>query len=95
MKHGEGGEAGCRVGAITGFVDIRVCRTTDSDVGVPDANIALGGACHVDLKNNCPRCDICDGEAHVLDLCNPGLSSSTHHDYRFRIVTIAKVATKT
>ena len=45
MKHGESGEAVCLVGLITGYVDIRVCRATDSDVGVPDANIALSGAC--------------------------------------------------
>lgn len=95
MKHGEGGKAGSRVGAITGAVDIRVGRATDSDVGVPDADIALSGACHVDLKNDCPRGDICDGEAHVLDLCNSGLSRITHHDHRLGVVAVTKVATKT
>ena len=95
MKHGESGKARCRVRAITGLVDVRVCRATDSDVRVPDANIALGEACHVYLKNYGPRGDICDGEAHVLNLCNSGLSRITYHDYRFRIVTVTKVATKT
>ena len=95
MKHGESGEAGCRVGAVTGLVNVRVCRTTHGDVRVPDANIALGRACHVDLKNYGTGGDICDGEAHVLDLCKSGLSRITYHDHRSGIVTVTKVATKT
>ncbi len=68
MDHCERGHAVCRVGVAAGDVDVRVGCAADRDVRIPDAHVALLGACHVYLQDDGTGRDVSDCEAHVLDL---------------------------
>lgn len=70
----EGGLAAVCVLVGAGFVDGGVGCAADGDDGVPEADVAGGGAGHVYLEDDGAGEDFGDGEAHVLDFCDAGLA---------------------
>ena len=92
MDHGESGQTSCCVGTAAGDVDVRVSHSADRDMGVPKSDVSGSGACHVDLEDDGTGSNIRDGETHVLDLCNAGLSWLAYHDDRSRFVLVPKGA---
>ena len=95
MDHSEGGHAGSGIRAAAGDVDVGVGRATDCDVGVPDADVAGLGACHVDLQDDGARRDISDCEAHVLDLGDADVTGVADLDDGFGVVGVAESGTDT
>ena len=92
MDHGESGQTSCCVRTAAGDIDVRISHSADRDMGVPETDVTGFGACHVDLKDNCARGNVCDGETNVLDLCYAGLSRLTNHNDGSRIVLVPKKA---
>ena len=92
MDHGESGQTSCCVRTAAGDIDVRISHSADRDMGVPETDVARFGACHIDLKDDCARGNVRDGETHILDLCHAGLSRLTNHYDRSRIVFVPKKA---
>lgn len=68
VEHEERGLAGAGVRVGAGGVDLRVDGATDAEMRVPDTDVALGRAGHVDLHEDGAGEDLGDGEQHVADL---------------------------
>lgn len=82
VEHEERGLTGAGVRVRAGGVDLRVDGASDAEVRVPDADVALGRAGHVDLHEDGAGEDLGDGEQHVADLRDAdvaGVSDLQHH----------------
>ena len=93
MHHCEGGLAACSVGAAAGDVDVCVGGAADGDVGIPEADVAGLGACHVDLQDDGAQRDVGDCEAHVLDLGDADVAGFADLDDGRGVVGVAEEAT--
>lgn len=76
-------------------IDFRVDATTDTDVRVPEADIALILSGHVDLDDDGTVQNIRHCKEHVRDLSNTGLPGLSHLENWPGVVRIPELASNT